>query len=80
MCKDEDYSQELCAQADCLGMESLTEDEQAIVLYPNKAFDAEAENQKYTKPCPYNPNIDCVQLPENERGCDFCKECEHYKE
>jgi len=28
---DEDYRDELCAQADCLGMESLTEDEQVIV-------------------------------------------------
>lgn len=28
---DEDYRDELCAQADALGMESLTEDEQAIV-------------------------------------------------
>ena len=28
---DEEYKQALCAQADCLGMESLTEDEQAIV-------------------------------------------------
>ena len=38
--------------------------------------DPEAENQLYTKPCPYNKAVPCVQYPETGCGCDPCVECE----
>jgi len=42
--------------------------------------EAETENQKYTKPCPYNKLISCVQYPDdNSCGCDPCDECENKK-
>lgn len=46
-------------------------------MMAKEQFDAEAENQKYTKPCPYDPQVPCVQMPEeNPCDCDWCAECE----
>lgn len=39
-------------------------------------MEPEDENRKYTKPCPYNNSIPCVQYPEDSCGCDPCEECE----
>ena len=41
-------------------------------------MNAEDENEKYNLPCPYKPEIKCVQIPdEGGCGCDWCKECEN---
>ena len=38
----------------------------------------EEENQKNTKPCPFDNSVPCVQYPEDDDncGCDPCEECE----
>ena len=30
------------------------------------------ENEKYNKPCPYNPEVMCVQMPSEEGDDCFC--------
>lgn len=37
----------------------------------------EQENEKYNLPCPYNPDIKCVQIPDDSCGCDWCEGCEN---
>lgn len=41
----------------------------------------EEENEKYNKPCPWNPDVMCVQYPINEGVDDvYCLDgCENYK-
>lgn len=41
-----------------------------------KMLSAEQENQLYTKPCPHNKSIPCVQYPEECCGCNPCDECQ----
>lgn len=33
------------------------------------------ENEKYNKPCPYNPTVMCVQMPGDRKADDFY--CDH---
>ena len=40
---------------------------------------SKAENQKYTKPCPYNDSVQCIQYPDDGCGCDWCEGCENKK-
>ncbi len=41
-------------------------------------MNAQEENEKYTKQCPYNEEIvSCVQYPDDDPcDCDPCNECE----
>lgn len=48
----------------------------SLRLYHEDEPTAEEENQKYTKPCPYNKEVDCIQYPDDSCGCDPCEECE----
>ena len=34
------------------------------------------ENQEYTKPCRVDKVTPCIQYPDDDCGCDYCKECE----
>ena len=44
---------------------------------PQHGRGPEAENQRYTKPCPYDKTVPCVQYPDDGCcGCDPCEECE----
>lgn len=36
----------------------------------------EKENQKHTKPCPYDNSVPCVQHDGDDCGCDPCEQCE----
>ncbi len=36
---------------------------------------AEVENEKYNKPCPYNPKAMCVQMPCDENDDTLCEGC-----
>ena len=50
--------------------------EEALRLFRQDEPTAEEENQKHTKPCPYNKSVPCVQYPDDSCGCDPCEECE----
>lgn len=32
----------------------------------------DCENERYNKPCPYNPKVMCVQMPDEEGDCNYC--------
>ena len=53
----------------CVQAVQSSPEEEAVQLSP------EEENQKHTKPCPYDGSIKCVQYPEDGCGCDPCSEC-----
>ena len=47
-----------------------------IRLYRQDDLTAEEENEKHTKPCPYDKSVPCVQYPDDSCGCDHCEKCE----
>jgi len=43
-------------------------------------MNCELENEKYNKPCPYNPEIMCVQMPCEPEDDNLCGDgCPNYK-
>lgn len=51
---------------------------QAEWIEEEKELKPEEENQKHTKPCPYDNSVPCVQYPEEDDNCgrDSCEQCE----
>ena len=40
----------------------------------------EDENEKYNLPCHHNPKVKCLQYPDDGCGCDWCEDCETFKQ
>ncbi len=44
---------------------------------PDEGLSGEEENEKYNLPCPFNPCVKCIQIPDDgcNCNCDWCTEC-----
>ena len=42
---------------------------------PDEGLSGEELNEKYNLPCPYNPKVKCIQIPDDGCGCDWCTVC-----
>jgi len=50
--------------------------EEALRLFRQDEPSAEEENEKYTKPCPFDESVPCIQYPREECDDTLCEECE----